>query len=135
MQSIMRNTLLLAAFAACVGGWGSTALAQDMLIANVPFQFIAAGKTYDPGKYEIQVDAESQMVELFGPARNTGMAEVLTRLTPSGTPAAEGHLVFDSVDGVYVLSEMWLPYQDGFLLHTTPSAHTHRVISLHGRQS
>jgi hypothetical protein len=135
MRSITRKALLLAAFAACVGGLGSRVSAQDMLIATVPFKFTVAGKAYDPGKYEIQVNSEAQMIELFGAGRNSGMAEVLTRLEPHGTTTDAGRLVFDNVDGVYVLSEMWLPDEDGFLLHSTPAAHTHRAVSIHSTRS
>jgi hypothetical protein len=130
MSSITRKAVLTAVFTACLGGLGARAFAQDMLIANVPFTFTAAGRTYGPGKYELQVDSQAQVIGLFGPARNSGMAEVLTRLGGQAASATEGRLVFDNVDGVYVLSEMWLPHEDGYLLHDTPSPHTHSVVSI-----
>ena len=137
MHTRMMKVAMVAAMVACAGGTASRAAAQDMLIANVPFAFTAAGRAYDAGKYELLVTDNSQMVELMGPAKNTGVAEVITRIAEpvKRSAASDGRLVFDKMDGKYVLSEMWLPQEEGYLLHTTPTAHSHETVTIHRGRS
>jgi hypothetical protein len=57
------------------------------------------------------------------------MATVLTRLggemrsMPKGT-----HLVFDKVGELNLLSEIWVPGEDGFLLLATKGLHAHKTV-------
>ena len=72
---------------------------------------------------------------------STGKESVLPfsqKLTPAEPPAAEPRLVFDEVGNfepsyteyftVYVLAEVWLSGQDGYLIHTTKGAHKTQVV-------
>jgi hypothetical protein len=41
---------------------------------------------------------------------------------------AEPEIVFDKLGGKFLLSEVWLPGQDGYLLLTTKEQHDHAVL-------
>ncbi|MDH4272557.1 MAG: hypothetical protein OEW18_11355, partial [Candidatus Aminicenantes bacterium] len=60
------------------------------------------------------------------------------RLAQPAPPLAEPQLVFDEVGNfepsyteyftVYLLAEVWLPGEEGFLVHTTKGAHKNKII-------
>jgi len=45
------------------------------------------------------------------------------------TTPKDAHVVFDKIGNAYVLSELWLPGEDGLLLHVTKEKHEHKVIN------
>jgi hypothetical protein len=136
MRSIFTKALLMAAVVALVGAT-SRASAQGILQANIPFKFTVSGKTHDAGKYECRVLDDDQTLEFTGPAKAGGFVQVMTRLAAPEASLADGRLVFDKVGDTYFLSEMWLPGQDGFLVHAARERHTHHVVKLqkHERKS
>lgn len=130
MRSVLRTTVMLMAFLACVGT--TRVFAQEVLDADVPFKFVASGKTYEPGKYELRVSDGLADVEILGPSKSSGVISVMTRLSPA-RGANDSRLVFDKIGETYHLSEMWLPSQDGFLLWATKEKHTHHEVKLNKR--
>jgi hypothetical protein len=136
MRSIVTKALLMAAVATLVGAT-SRASAQDILEANIPFTFTASGTTHDAGKYEFRVIDDDQTLEFTGPARTGGFIQVMTRLAAPEPFIPDGRFVFDRVGDTYFLSEMWLPEQEGFLVHAAKERHTHHVVKLqkHVRKS
>ena len=142
MRAVTKTAVVLAAFVACVGSAGSRALAQnlvgDRIVADVPFKFIASGKTYDAGKYEMKLLSEQQAVELRGPvgtkrgpAEPKSVLQVMTRLPGANSPVADSQLVFDKVGGTYYLAEMWMPGEDGFVFFEAKAPHAHSTVKLH----
>jgi hypothetical protein len=136
MRSIFTKALLMTAVVT-LGGPASRASAQDILEANIPFSFTASGKTHDAGKYEFRVIEDDQTLEFTGPAKTGGFIQVMTRLAAPEAFIPDGRLVFDKVGETYFLSEMWLPEQEGFLVHAEKERHTHHVVKLrkHARES
>ena len=42
----------------------------------------------------------------------------------------EGRLIFDKIGDTNYLAELWLPDQDGFVLHATNEPRTHTSVKL-----
>jgi len=102
---------------------------------KVPFQF-TAGKTVLPaGDYEFIPDPTMGLVRVSTPKGSAVVVQVVTRLAAGiHTTAADAHAVFDKVGNTYTLSEIWLPDEDGFLLHVTKGAHEHHIVNIpHGK--
>ena len=130
MRSILKVSVILAAIALCLGG-GSRAFAQQSVTATVPFDFVVSGTTHTAGTYDLRLTNNDQTFEFKGPSRNGGFAEVMTRIAGPEIHGSEGRLVFDHVGGLYYLSEVWLPDQEGFLLYAVKEPHTHHAVKLH----
>jgi hypothetical protein len=107
---------------------------HDEVVANIPFQFVAAGKAQEPGSYELRVSQNLGTIELVPPKGPDEAMLVISRLAAPSTPPTEGQLVFDKVGSTYTLSEVWIPDVDGFLVHATQEAHTQQVTPL-GRKA
>lgn len=104
---------------------------------KIPFKFKAGGKTLPSGEYTLVPEGESQIA-----LKKEGGEEVSIpfqeRLAQPATPVPEPQLVFDVVGNFepsyteymteYVLAEVWLPGEKGFLIHTTKGAHQNKVI-------
>jgi hypothetical protein len=132
MRSIFKKALLMAAVVTLVGAT-SRASAQDILEANVPFAFTATGKVHPAGKYEFRVINDDATIELIGAAKSGGFVSVMTRMAEPAVAITDGRIVFDKVGDAYILSEMWLPEQDGFMLHAEKARHTHHAVKLERR--
>ncbi len=118
--------LLLAVFALAVAYGDIWAIK-----GNIPFQFTAAGKVLPAGDYTLVPDLDNQLVRVE-PSKGTGVAlPVITRIAAGvHSTATDAHAVFDKVGNTYFLSEIWLPNEDGFLVHVTKGPHQHHVLHL-----
>ena len=99
--------------------------------ANIPFAFIASGKTLPAGAYEFIPNSDEPM-KIAGPGKNASvLAPVLTRLGGAiHTTKQDSHIVFDKVGEVYTLSEVWIPGTDGWLLSSMKGKHEHRTVDV-----
>jgi hypothetical protein len=98
---------------------------------TIPFQFTAAGTVYPAGEYRFVEDETGLSFRIEGPGNVRGLALVLTRLAGGiHTTPADAHVVFDKIGETYYLSEIWIPGQDGFLLHSTKEKHEHRIVNV-----
>jgi hypothetical protein len=105
---------------------------------KVPFGIRAAGKNLAAGDYAVAATADGGLVLKQASTGKEIALTVLERIKPEA-PAAEPRLVFDEVGDfapsyteyitVYVLSEVWLPGQDGFRVHLTKGAHKTKVVT------
>jgi hypothetical protein len=111
---------------------------QAQAAFKVPFKFESGGKKFPAGNYVVVKTGEGQVT--FRQV-STGKESVLPftqKLTPADPPATEPRLVFDEVGNfepsyteyftVYVLAEVWLSGQDGYLIHTTKGAHKNQIV-------
>jgi len=116
------SLLLAAAF-----GWGRESLS---LRANVPFQFIVEGKTYQPGQYKFTEGENDEVIRVVSQNGDTSaLALVVTQLvSQTRTDQQDADVVFDKVGDRYFLSEVWFPGADGFLVHATKEKHEHRTV-------
>ncbi len=105
---------------------------------KVPFEFKAGGKKYPSGEYGMVRFGNGQITlrqESTGKEFEVPFAERLAQPAP---PVAEPQLVFDVVGNFepsyteyvtdYLLAEVWLPGEEGFLVHTTKGAHQNKTI-------
>jgi hypothetical protein len=105
---------------------------------NIPFKFEAGGKKFPPGAYWVAQKGEGQITFRREPNGEEVQIPFTSRLTQPSPPLEEPQLVFDMVGNFepsyteyvtdYVLAEVWLPGEDGFLVHTTKGAHQNQTV-------
>ncbi len=102
-----------------------------VLKAKIDFAFTAGTKALPAGEYEISLVGDNQVVKIQGAGKNVEMVNVITRMSGGiHTTPNDAHLVFDVVGMDHFLSEVWIPGEDGYLLHAAKGAHTHKVINI-----
>jgi hypothetical protein len=120
---------VVAAFVIGVAGFGTTINAQNAKAAraNIEFAFVAAGTEMPAGTYEFEVVSGQVVLRSQSGKLNPIMMPVITRLGRHDNDT-DPELIFDKVGGKFLLSELWLPDLDGFLVLNTPVDHEHRVL-------
>ncbi len=106
---------------------------------KIPFEFRAAGKKIPAGEYWFGFNQAGKLILRQTATGKELELQVLEKLNPPEPPAVEPRLVFDEVGDfapsyteyltVYVLSEIWLSGQDGFLIHITRSPHKEKTVT------
>ncbi len=123
--------LLLLTFAVA----NAARLVPEVRVA-IDHPFIVSGKTLPAGDYTLTFDDVTGSFAVTGRGLKGAdvFAPVQTRLLGpnENLKISEARLVFDVVGGKYVLSEIWVPNQEGFLVGSEKPAHTHSVTK--GRQ-
>ncbi len=93
---------------------------------TVTFAFQVGDKVLPAGKYDIEYP--TQELVIFRGAKGLAVeAPVVTRLAQPSTPLADSRIIFDKIGDKYIVSEVWIPSMDGFLLSGTKAAHTHET--------
>jgi hypothetical protein len=105
---------------------GAIAHAQTVS-AEITFPFAAGGKEMAAGKYSVDVVAGNLQLRLTGPAGERMIMPVITLLGRHDKDA-DAEFVFDKVGGKTLLSEVWMPGLDGYLLVATSAPHDHAVV-------
>jgi hypothetical protein len=126
-----KASLIAAAVLVVLALTGSTAFTQSSALRSanvkVDFPFVVNGGNLQAGAYLFQIDNDQVLVRSqTGPGQGATIG-VLTRLGRHDRDA-ELELVFDKVGGKYLLSEIWFPGEDGYLLLSTKEQHDHRVL-------
>jgi hypothetical protein len=134
----MRRLAVLAIVIAALALAAAAQPVQAQATFKVPFKFESGGKTFPPGNYLVTKTGDGQVT--FQQV-STGKESVLPfsqKLTPAEPPGTEPRLVFDEVGNfepsyteyftVYVLAEVWLSGQDGYLIHATKGAHKNQIV-------
>jgi hypothetical protein len=112
--------------AAVAALWVASAQAapQVILRVNVPFEFVAEGRTLPAGTYEV-MEQSPTLVELRAANGTPAARALVTRLAASEVAAATDEAIFDEVGSENVLSEIWRSGEDGYLVAATKAPHTH----------
>jgi hypothetical protein len=118
-----------------IAGAGA-AYAQGMF--KIPFKFQAGGKTFPPGEYWVAPKDDRQIILRQGSTGTEVQIAFIKRLEQPKPAIEEPRLVFDMVGNFepsyteyvtdYVLAELWLPGEDGFLVHVLMGAHQNQVV-------
>ncbi len=105
---------------------------------KVPFKFEAGGKKLPQGEYWVAQSGEGQLTFRQQATGKEFQIPFIKRLAQPTPPVGEPQLVFDMVGNFepsyteyvteYVLAEMWLVGEEGFLVHTTKGAHQHKPV-------
>lgn len=112
---------------------------QQAALFKIPFDFRAAGKKIKAGEYWFGINQAGKLLLRQVATGKELELQILEKLSPPEQPPAEPRLVFDEVGDfapsyteyftVYVLSEIWLTGQGGFLIHVTKSQHKEKTVS------
>ena len=102
--------------------------------ADIPFEFHAGTEILPPGTYSFTNNDSARAVTItrVGPKAPAGSVRdlrlpIVTRLGVRPT-SDEGTLVFDKVNGIRTLSEVWIPLIDGFLVHSSAETEVHEIV-------
>lgn len=121
----MKRALLLTVMVALVAI--SAYADQNAMTANIPFSFVAAGKTLPAGEYEIRAITDDEITLLNLKTRQSVIVPVLTRLA-SSTPPKEAVVTFDKVNGKCFMETIWPMTDEGYLIQITKAKHTHERV-------
>jgi hypothetical protein len=97
---------------------------------TVDHPFIVSGKTLPAGDYAITYDSGSHVFSIMGSTNKAdaiAVVEVRLSVPKENLNPTESRLVFTVVGDKFVLSEIWLPDQNGFLVGAERLAHTRNV--------
>ena len=98
------------------------------VLFKVPFKFSAGGKTFPGGQYQINHEPKSEYVTIHDASGAITKLKVITLLAREAS-AAQYRIVFDKVGDAHFLSEVWVPGQDGLLVHSTEGSHGHESVA------
>jgi hypothetical protein len=134
MRRLAVLTIAIAVFVLVAAA--SPARAQSTF--KVPFNFESGGKKFAAGPYMVARTGDAQVTFRREATGKEVVVPFTGKLPPVEPAVAEPRLVFDEVGNfepsyteyftVYVLAEVWLSGQEGYLIHTTKGAHKERII-------
>jgi hypothetical protein len=127
MRPIRQAGVVAAAVVVGLALSGTVALAQMSRVSvTLEFAFSASGKEMPAGRYMVEAQPGRVTIQPQGGNGSPIVMPVITRLGRHDNDA-EPELVFDKIDGKFLLSEVWLPGADGYLLLATSTEHDHAV--------
>lgn len=118
------TTITLLTLLAAASAYGQAAASLD---ANVPFAFEAGGKVLPAGTYKFEVRFGSREVQVSGAENRSAHMWIITQLSGFSIYRDAG-LVFNNFEGKHVLSEIWIPGENGVLVSTTSKKHTNESV-------
>ena len=134
MKRLIVLAVLALAFALIAGS--TVTYAQGTF--KIPFKFEAGGKSFPPGEYWIAQKEDGQITLRQGLQGEEVSIPFIEKLSQPEPPIKEPQLVFDMVGNFepsyteyvtdYLLAEVWLPGEDGFLVLDTKRADYHKTI-------
>jgi hypothetical protein len=106
---------------------------------KIPFTFQAGGKKHPAGNYEVIPLGNAQLSLRRIPDGAEVLVPFTQRLAQPVPPVVEPQLVFDMVGNFepsyteyvtdYVLAELWMPGEEGYLVKAMKGAHQHKTIA------
>jgi hypothetical protein len=117
---------------------------QAQAAFKIPFKFESGAKKFPAGDYVVTRTGNGQITVQHVSTGKESIVPFSETLTPTQPPAADERLVFDEVGNfepsyteyftIYVLAEVWLSGQDGYLIHTTKGAHKTQEVKGEAKQ-
>lgn len=128
-MKMLHRALLAAAVLALLFGTFAYGQAGNTLRVKVPFDFTVGKDVLPAGEY-IVTESDSGVITVTSVTdrKKAVVVNVITRLAMVGTAKDDARVVFDKVNDKNVLSEIWLPDKDGFLIHAERQKHTHQTV-------
>lgn len=83
------------------------AQAQQALIVNIPFEFVAGSVTLSPGEYRIQNPLRNSAIVLIQSSDSAASAMVVTMAKQANELQTDSKLVFNRYGDRYFLSQIW----------------------------
>ena len=81
--------------------------AQEPVVVNIPFEFVAGKMTLPPGEYRVEKLEQGSSVVLLHCVHQSQSALVMTLPAGAIVPPSDGKLVFNKYGDRYFLSEYW----------------------------
>jgi hypothetical protein len=124
-----RTELTIVSAALVLLAASQTASAQTRYDFKVPGAFVASGKTFPAGNYALSVNVAGDLVTVEPKDVKVGsvLLAVECRLSERES-LADPEVVFDKLNGQFMLSELLVPHEDGYLLLATKAKHTHESL-------
>ena len=120
-----KQVLAVVAFGFVVLGLAaSQAWAQHQVEANFKFDFMVDGKTMPAGGYVVTADQDRVLIRSAVPGSPEMKVTVVTRIASRELPKVKFFFDKDH-DGIYYLSELQLPGEDGYVFQGSGRPHTH----------
>jgi len=105
---------------------------------KIPFEFNAGTNKLPAGEYRVARKGDDQITLRQESTGKEFQVPFTQRLSQPNPPPSEPQLVFDMVGNFapsyteyvtdYVLAEVWLPGEDGLLVHTMKGAHKTEIV-------
>jgi hypothetical protein len=96
-------------------------LAQDSMVVNIPFEFVAGKATLPPGEYIVQAPVGGQTVFLINRTIPNSSIVLVTMSARARDPQSTSKLVFNCYGNRRFLSQIWKAgYLQGNQLLTSP---------------
>lgn len=134
----MRGLVVLIVLGFALGFFAGNTMAYAQGTFKIPFRFEAGGKKFPAGDYWVATKVDGKISLRKEPNGEEIQVPFLQRLEQPKPTIEEPQLVFDVVGNFepsyteyiteYVLAEVWLPGEDGFLIHSTKGAHQRQTL-------
>ncbi len=105
---------------------------------KIPFAFQSGGKKLPAGDYVVTRTGDAQLTFRQVSTGKDTVLPVVETLKPAAPPDAEPRIVFDETGAfepsyteyftIYVVGEVWLSGQEGYLIHLTKGAHKDKIV-------
>ena len=99
---VMTSLLLLSLMAAA-----QVVQAQEALVVNIPFEFVAGKLTLPAGEYRVEKLEKNSVVVLTHCTQPGASAVVMTIAAQANEPQSDSKLVFNRYGNLYFLSQYW----------------------------
>ena len=100
---VMTSLLLLSLMAAA-----QVVQAQEALVVNIPFEFVAGKLTLPAGEYRVEKLEKNSVVVLTHCTQPGASAVVMTIAAQANEPQSDSKLVFNRYGNLYFLSQYWM---------------------------
>jgi cytochrome c5 len=118
---------VLVTFFAVGPAFGQTGLGMRV---EIPYEFTFASKVLPAGTYTFSVTNFGLRLQSATGEKSTAI--IVTRLGGPPEFLRDGCLVFDKTGGGHILSEIWLPGEDGILVHSNPKKQDREILLVSG---
>jgi hypothetical protein len=133
-----RLAIALCALAMLVAA-ATPAHAQAQAAFSIPFKFESGGKKLPAGDYVVTKTGDAQVTFRQVSTGKETILPIVETLKPATPPAGAPRIVFDETGAfepsyteyftIYVVAEVWLSANDGYLIHLTKGAHKDKVVT------
>ena len=125
-----KHVISLLTILAVAGSFGAIAqVGGPLLLADIPFSFVAGAKTLPAGEYVFQ--SSNNDLEMIVRNQKTGESVFVPVLTRLGQRSGnEAEVVFDVAANEHYLAELHVPAVDGFAFKAAPGKHTHASVKI-----
>jgi hypothetical protein len=112
--------------------------AQAQAAFKIPFAFESGGKKFPAGDYVVTRTGDAQLTFRQVSTSKETVLSFTETLKPAVPPAPAPRIAFDETGAfepsyteyftIYVVAEVWLSAQEGYLVHLTKGAHKDKVV-------